>query len=352
MERKPLETIVVGLPEASATGMAIMIDVLSSVGRSWEMLHGLESRPPAFCARLLSLDGEPFQSTNGLMMVPHGRLGDCMSPDIVIIPEVRIGPSRTYPESFFRIADWIRTMHANGALIASVCSGSLIVAESGLLDGEDAATHWAVAAGMAERYPRVRVRKERILVPAGQGHRVVTAGGASSWHDLLLYLIGRFCGWEEARRIARVFLLQWHAEGQLPFASLTIGRQHQDQVVAASQIWAADNYRNANPVSEMVARSGLTERSFLRRFRSATGQSPLEYVQTLRIEEAKQMLETSTLSLDDIAAEIGYIEPASFRRLFRKMVGMTPSDYRRRHAPPPEVWQRAMQKGRPEDRPF
>src|SRR5690606_4124650 len=110
----------------------------------------------------------------------------------------------------------------------------------------------------------------------------------------------------------------WHAEGQLPFASLTIGRQHQDQAVAASQIWAADNYRNANPVSEMVARSGLTERSFLRRFRSATGQSPLEYVQTLRIEEAKQMLETSTLSLDDIAAEIGYIEPASFRRLFRR----------------------------------
>jgi transcriptional regulator GlxA family with amidase domain len=119
----------------------------------------------------------------------------------------------------------------------------------------------------------------------------------------------------------------------LPFAGLTANRKHDDQMVGAVQVWIAENYSNPIPVSTMAARSGLTERGFLRRFRKATGLSPMEYVQALRIEEAKQLLETSDMPLDEIATEVGYVEPASFRRLFRKMVGISPSSYRRRRLP-------------------
>ena len=174
------------------------------------------------------------------------------------------------------------------------------------------------------------MRRERVLVPAGEGHRIVTAGGASAWGDLVLYLVGRIAGQEEARRIAKVYLLQPHSEGQLHYASLIAGAQHEDGLVADAQIWAADNYALPAPVAAMAERCGLTERSLLRRFRKATGQTPVDYIQTLRVEEAKQMLETSDMPIEDIAIEVGYTETSSFRNAFRRYVGMPASAYRKK----------------------
>ena len=234
------------------------------------------------------------------------------------------------PDDLLAAARWIAGAHAAGAMTTSVCSGALVLAASGILDGKEATTHWGFANVLASRHPNIKVLQERILVPTGEGHRVITAGGASSWIDLLLYLIARLAGAEAARHIAKVWLLPTHDDGQLNYASLSAGRQHDDKVVAQAQIWAAENYMNQSPVTEMAALSGLSERGFLRRFRRATGQSPAEYVQTLRVEEAKQMLETSTAPIEDISAEVGYSEPSSFRSAFRKRVGVTASVYRRK----------------------
>lgn len=332
-DRAPLVTAVLGAAEAGASGTFVILDTLASVGRDWQLLHNEPLGPPCFAPRLLSLDGRPYREPNGILIEPQGALADCPAPDIVIIPELILRRTEPLPNSFGPIADWLVAAYARGAIVASVCSGSLLLAQTGLLDGEDATTHWGYFDVMARRFPRVTLRKERILVPAGPGHRLITAGGASSWNDLLLYLIGRFGGPEEARRVAKVFLLEPHNDGQLPFAGLTARCKHDDQLVGAAQVWLADNYADPAPVATMAARSGLTERGFLRRFRQATGLSPMEYVQTLRIEEAKQLLEASDMRLDDIAAEVGYVEPASFRRLFRRMVGLSPSQYRRRRLP-------------------
>ena len=114
------------------------------------------------------------------------------------------------------------------------------------------------------------------------------------------------------------------------YASLATGRQHTDHIVADAQVWAARHYDHRNPVQAMAQTSKLSRRSFLRRFRKATGQTPLQYVQTLRVEEAKQMLETSDTAIDDIAADVGYDEPSSFRAAFRKHVGITASAYRKK----------------------
>ena len=167
-------------------------------------------------------------------------------------------------------------------------------------------------------------------MPAGAEHRLVTAGGSASWNDLALYLVARFCGEAEARRIAKLFLFGDRSDGQLPFAARVRPRQHGDAAVAAAQVWIADNYTCDNPVAEMARVSGLTPRTFKRRFEAATGYAPLDYVQSLRIEEAKQMLETTGAPIEAIAEEVGYSEPAAFRRIFKRATGISPLQYRQR----------------------
>ena len=331
----PLVVAVVATPHTGSAGAFIIMDLLGSVGTFWPVLEGGEMGPRHFLPRLVSANGAPYRDIHGVTITPNGPIADFPAPDIIIVPELAAGPWQPLPPShdgeYRAIYDWIRAAYAGGAIVASICSGSVLLSETGLLDGEDATSHWGYCEAIARRPPTIRVRKERVLVPAGDGHRLITTGGFSSWHDLLLYLVGRLAGREEARRLAKLFLLDWHHEGQLPFAALTVTRRHGDPLITAAQAWVADNYANPNPVADMAAQSGLAERSFLRRFRAATGQSPLEYVQTLRIEEAKQLLETTDISLDDIGAQIGYTEPSAFRHLFRKLVGLTPSAYRKRN---------------------
>jgi transcriptional regulator GlxA family with amidase domain len=206
----------------------------------------------------------------------------------------------------------------------------VLLAEAGLLDGQDATTHWAYCDMLRSRYPAVRVRKERALVVSGEGQRLVMAGGGTSWQDLALYLIARFVGVDAAMQVARINLIDWHAIGQQPFARLARSRQVDDAVIARCQTWIADHYHEQSPVSAMVRLSGLAERSFKRRFQEATGMSPLEYVHTLRLEEAKQMLEAGNQPIEAIANEVGYEDAGFFSRLFRRNVNLTPAQYRKR----------------------
>lgn len=183
---------------------------------------------------------------------------------------------------------------------------------------------------LRERYPAVKVREQRALVVSGDGQRLLMAGGGVSWMDLALYLIARVGGAEAAMQVARINLIDWHAVGQQPFAMLARTRQAEDAVVARCQTWIAQNYREAAPVAAMVRLSGLPERSFVRRFQQATGMSPLEYVHTLRMEEAKQMLEAGDAPIEAIAGEVGYEDAGFFSRLFKRRVNLSPAQYRKR----------------------
>jgi transcriptional regulator GlxA family with amidase domain len=206
----------------------------------------------------------------------------------------------------------------------------MLLAEAGLLDGQEATTHWAWCDVLRERYPAVRVRPQRALVVAGEGQRLVMAGGGTSWLDLTLYLIARSVGVETAMQVARINLIDWHTVGQQPFARLARTRQVEDAVIARCQGWIAEHYQEPAPVAAMVRLSGLAERSFKRRFQEATGMPPLEYVHTLRIEEAKQMLESDNQPIEAIANEVGYEDAGFFSRLFRRKVNLTPAQYRKR----------------------
>lgn len=225
---------------------------------------------------------------------------------------------------------FLRAQFARGTLVCSVCTGALMLAEAGLLTGTEATSHWGAAPILTVHYPDIRLRPERVLVAAGPEGRVVTSGGYASWAQLALWLVARFAAAEEAMRTARPFLLDDLSAGQAPFMVMPTTRHHGDGAIAAAQAWAAEHYAHPDAIDRMQAAAGLAKRTFGRRFRTATGMTPIAYLQALRIEEAKELLERSDLAVEVIAAEVGYADPPTFRRLFRRLVGLQPSEYRRR----------------------
>ncbi len=219
-------------------------------------------------------------------------------------------------------------------LLCSACSGLFPLAETGLVDGRDATIHWDYANGFRERFPAVRLDAERALIVSGDRSDIVTSGASSSWHDLALYLIARRGGATVAQAAAHFFAIQWHADGLAPYALFRPPTEHGDAVIADVQAWIERNRTVARPVEEMRARSGLPTRTFVRRFTAATGLTPIAYVQRLRVDDAKRRLERTDTPVERIAWEVGYEDPAAFRRLFRRITGIAPGAYRRRFQVP------------------
>jgi transcriptional regulator GlxA family with amidase domain len=326
---KPIEAAILAPPESTASTLFGVYDGLAAAGREWEFIVNGAMGAPLFAPRILAREGRPFQTGAGVRVHPHGAYEDARHPRVVVIPDVLVAPHDELEGRFDPEIEWIRRWYGEGAMIATACTAALLLAEAGLLDGLPATIHWGYCDAMARRYPRVAVRPNCALVVTGDGQRLVMAGGGSSWQDLTLYLIARLTTVEQAMRVARLYLMDWHHVGQQPFATVAL-QNSEDAAIARSQQWIAHNYRHAAPVSAMAAQSGLAERSFKRRFVKATGFAPLEYVHTLRLEEAKEMLERGGESIESIANEVGYEDASFFSRLFRRRVGITPAEYRRR----------------------
>ena len=327
---KILQAAVLAPPEFTASTLFGVYDLLAAAGRDWNLVVNGVMGTSRIQPSLVSRTTERLQASNGIWIEPDYALEDFGKPDIVCIPDIFISPEESLEGRYEPELSWIRRWYEAGAVLGTACAGSLLLAEAGLLDGLDASTHWGYCDIMAERYPQVRVQPNRALVITGDEQRLVMAGGGSSWQDMALYLIARLLGIEEAMHVARVYLIDWHHVGQQPFASLSRTRQVQDGTIAKCQEWIAQHYDREAPVGPMTELSGLSERSFKRRFAKATGMTPIEYVQTLRLEEAKQILETTELPVEAVANEVGYEDASYFGRLFRRMVGLTPAQYRKR----------------------
>jgi transcriptional regulator GlxA family with amidase domain len=228
---------------------------------------------------------------------------------------------------------WIRRSYKQGSTLYSACSGAIMLAATGLLDGCEATSHWAYQDLFRTHYPKVRFRPEPNLVFADAAGRIVTAGGTTSWHDLALHIISRHCSPGEALRIAKVYLLKWHGEGQLPYTTLVRRSPHADSVVHTCEQWLTGHYLEPDAIKQVVELAGIPERTLKRRFKAATGSTLIECLQNLRIEEAKRLLETGHLPVDEISVAVSYEDPSFFRRLFKRCTGLTPSQYRRMFQP-------------------
>jgi transcriptional regulator GlxA family with amidase domain len=325
-------TVSIALPSEAEPSVAVGVhDALWAAGVLWNRIMG-EAEVPCFLPQFVAATTNPVVTATGVSIAPHRTFREAPNADIIFVPTILISSGGTFGRHNPEIIQWLRRSYAAGAYIYASCTGSFALAEAGLLDGRDATTHWAFAQKMQNEYPDVRVHGDRVLVAASQDTRIVTCGGAASWMDMILYIVGRFAGAEVAMRLAKVQMYDWHHQGQTPYARLTSRPQAGDRQILESQEWLADHYAEADPVSGMVRRSGLSPRSFGRRFKSATGFSPMEYAHRVRIEEAKQILETTSMTVEQVGAAVGYGDAASFRRLFNRMVSETPAAYRRRQA--------------------
>lgn len=327
---------VLTLPRAFASGITGAKDLLSA---DEDFLHavagGVSGINLGFRVELVGRVAAvttPF----GLSIPVDRRLSDTEPADIVYIPPLALLPDQAaqFPPD---LLDWLREQYAGGAMLCTACTGTLLLAATGLLDGIPATTHWAYDSTMRRFYPSVDLRINRTLVVAGDDQRLVTAGAQASWYDLVLYLIHRYSGAAAARKIAKFFLLDWHELDQNAYACFRENLRHSDEPIRAAQLWLSKNAAVAEPIDKAMAESGLPSRSFQRRFRKATGHTPLDYVQRLRVESAKNLLECSDASVEDITCQVGYEDVTYFRRLFRRVTGLTPAAYRKAFRTPPNI---------------
>jgi len=317
-------------PETSPSVLYGLYDVLLSVGAVYSDMTTGQPEECLLDVKIVAGTDKPFRCFGNVLVEPHAGLDAIGRTDVAIVCDIYT-PIDVPPRGRYRREiDWLQRMHAGGSIVASVCSGSVLLAETGLLDGIECAGHWGYCDLFREHYPKVRFRADSILNFAGADARIITAGGHSSWHDLTLHVIARLCGAHHAIRTAKVYLLSGHQDGQLPFAVMPRRVQKSDAVIGECQAWIAQNYVCANPVAAMTERSGLKPRTFARRFRAATGYLPMDYVHALRVEEAKQLIETASAGIDEIGFQVGYEDPTFFRRLFKRKAGLTPAAYRRK----------------------
>ncbi|MFO1310460.1 MAG: helix-turn-helix domain-containing protein [Burkholderiales bacterium] len=328
----PILTAIVAIPETAGSALYGMVDVLRAAGSIWQTLV----REPAhslFDVKIVSPARRPFRCGHEIPVVPHASVADDPDADIVILPEIWLGPDESFAGRHAALIGWVRKRYQQGATLYSACSGAVMLAETGLLDGRDATSHWGYANLFRTQYPRVRFRPEPNLCFADARGRIVTAGGTTSWHDLALHIIARHASPGEALRIAKVYLLKWHGEGQLPYTPLVRRMPTADAAVQRCLRHLETHFLDDDAVAGAVQASRLPERTIKRRFKQATGITLIEHLQNVRIEKAKALLEQGRVAVDEVSASVGYEDASFFRRLFKRSTGLAPSEYRRMFEP-------------------
>lgn len=316
----------VALPDAVISTLAGLYDTMNA-----RALMGIgDDAARRFQVEIVGMTPGPLTLASGVPMMVQRSVDTIDATDIIIVPSVLLRGPAWQKDRYPGLVEWLRRMHARGAVLCSACSGIFLIAETGLFDSHDATVHFGYARAFAEAYPQVSVHPERVLVISGSREDLVSSGASSTWHDMALYLIARFAGATDAQEVARLYALQWHQDGLAPYIVFEGRMDHGDAEIAAAQRWLAGHFSVANPVEEMIRHSHLAERTFKRRFTAATRMTPIGYVQCLRVEDAKRRLERTETPVDEIAWRVGYEDPAFFRRLFRRTTGMTPAAYRRR----------------------
>jgi transcriptional regulator GlxA family with amidase domain len=342
---RPIRIAVLALEGCVASSVAGPLDVFAMANR---LASDLGLAPP-FAARIVTVRPGPARSFSGLPVgqfagsrpTPEGsaevggleRLEGAESQgeedgyDLVLVPAVVDNLAGITADR--EAAAWLRSQHAAGARVAGVCAGVFLLAEAGLLDNREATTHWALAGEFTRRYPQVALKPELLVVDDSD---VLCAGGVTAYLDLCLHLVARLATPELAALCAKILLVEPGRRFQAPFALHTAPRGHGDAAILKAQDWLEAHLSGPIRIKEAAQAAHLGERTLLRRFRKATGDTPLDYVQRLRIELAKRLLETTPRTVDDISQEVGYADPTSFRRLFKAKTGLTPDGYRRRFA--------------------
>lgn len=279
---------------------------------------------PLFTTRVISPDIKPLQVGGGFSIMPEARLQDVEHTDVVVVPSYL--PNADFlPANASPLLDWIVARYEHGAAIAGTCTGSFVLAETGLLDGRLATTHWAYTRLFKRRYPKVLLEPGRILT-RDQG--LICTGAVASFYYLGLHLIEKFGSPHLAAQCAKLFLVDPGKASQASYAVFNARKGHGDKDILRAQELIESNFAGAMKMEDLARQVGISPRHFIRRFKTATAETPLRYLQQIRIEKAKDFLETTSETVNEITKVIGYENSGSFRKLFKETTGLSPSKYR------------------------
>ncbi|MDH4119000.1 MAG: helix-turn-helix domain-containing protein [Acidimicrobiia bacterium] len=319
-----MRVFVTGIEGAAALNTMSVFDPLVKSDTAWRFLHE-PSAPDVFSPAIVGTGDGPIRFSSEVSARPHAVAGVDPPPDLVIVPGLGdvIPPSLEANEHW---VPWLRRWHDAGSIVASSCTGAFLLAEAGLLDGRRATTHWVAAPLFRASYPAVTLDIEPIIIDEGD---VITSGGATTALNLVHYLVSRFGSSERAAATSHMLLLDSARESQLPFAVTGLHRQHSDRMVHEAQSLVHDRYAGLT-VASLAHSVGVSTRTLGRRFGDAVGLTPKAYIDEVRIESAKRLLEQTSDQIADIRIRVGFTDPTAFRRAFKRTVGITPTEYRQR----------------------
>lgn len=263
---------------------------------------------------------------------PQCTYEECEPLDLLLIPGFT-GMMDEALEINAGLIPWLTAQHQlYGSELASICTGAFLLAKTGLLEGKQCTTHWAYAQDFRERFPQVQLLPEKIVTDEGG---LYSSAGAYSALNLVLYLVEKFCNFEVAWWLSRVYQIDIRRDSQQPFVLFNLQKNHGDLAISKAQAYIEQNYSLPLTIYDLARQFAFSRRNFIRRFKLATGNTPLEYLQRIRIEVAKRLLETTRQSIEEVIFSSGYLDGKNFRKLFKKYTGYSPLAYRERYAKQP-----------------
>jgi transcriptional regulator GlxA family with amidase domain len=326
------------LDQSHASVSATACDVFRAAGSLWEK-SVREAERPRFRITSFTLDGRPVLSGCGITVTPQSSMRRLPPQDIVFLPDCATDLDEVFREKRALIA-WLADQHKRGVTLAAACSGVALLAQAGVLKGKRATTHWSMREDLAARFPDTDWRDDLMVTEDGN---VFCSGGVYGCADLCLYLIEKFCDRETALRCARALMLDMPRKEQVGFSLVPNAARHTDDDIKRAEDMLQRGYDKDIRIENVALKLGMSLRNLERRFRQATGWLPREYLQKLRIAEARRLLEDGARSIQDVASASGYSDIQFFRTLFKRHTGVSPADYRRRFCGPPADFRTSAQ---------
>jgi len=316
--------------EGALFSSATMLIDAFAIANLWQRSLEENESAPLFQTEILTTDGEPVTALGNIPVMPHGAVDENAATDCLVIAPTLPNVNRI-SANLDRLGRWIDALRRDAVPIATVCTGTFILAEMGLLDGKTATTNWKYARMFQKRYPRVTLNVQYILT---EDDGILCTGAATAVYHLALHLIRRFGSSRLAATCAKALLVDPNRSSQTPYVQSVPMRNHGDAQVLKAQRLIEDNYAAIDTVDTIAREVGISPRHFKRRFKSATGDLPLKYLQRIRIDAAKKRLETTRETIEEITWAVGYRDVSSFCRLFKQHTEISPRAYREKFFTP------------------
>lgn len=306
---------------------------LSSITGAWEIFNKAnlywqqKGKQPRFTIQLAGISKEVTFNAGLFTVKPHTHIAAITKTDLIIIPSLNHNYELALRGNELLI-NWVQQQYTNGAEIASICTGTFMLASAGLLDGKVCSTHWSVADNFRNMFPQVQLQTDRLITDE---KGIYTNGGAYSFLNLMIYLIEKYYDRQTAIYCSKVFQIEIDRNTQSEFTIFSGQKQHDDAVVQQAQAYIEKNLEEKITIENLSSKFNVGRRNFDRRFIKATGNTPIEYSQRVKIESAKKAFETSRKTINEVMYEVGYADVKAFREVFRKYTGMSPLEYKNKY---------------------